>query len=130
MRGRPGGSGGKAWIFALAAALCVALGMGTGAVVFLLADQPQVPPAVIRALVARHASSLAPVVAPSVAGQRTSPTLFDRDLFAELRQVTGDRGGRDLLSLHPIESVEWPDSDLLLDVDTPADYERLVRGRG
>lgn len=40
MRGRSGGSGGRAWIFALAATGFVALGMGAGAIVFHLQSLP------------------------------------------------------------------------------------------
>lgn len=103
-----------------------ALPQDTGAVVFLMADQPHVPPDVIRALVARHASGLFPIVAPHVAGRRATPTLFDRDTFERLRELSGDTGGRGLMPALGVEPVDWPDASLLVDVDTPDDYSRLL----
>lgn len=97
----------------------------TGAVLFLLADQPQVPPPLIRSLVELHAGSLAPLVAPEADGRRANPVLFDRQTFPELLQVSGDQGGRALFARYPILRLPWHDPNLLLDVDTEADWERL-----
>jgi len=97
-----------------------------GAAVFLLADQPHVPVAVLHALVARHAETLAPVVAPFVGSARATPTLFDRLTFASLMSLTGDQGGREILSQYAVERVVWDDRRLLLDVDTPDDFARLT----
>ena len=76
-----------------------------GAAVFLLADQPHVPVAVLHALVARHAETLAPVVAPFVGSARATPTLFDRVTFASLMSLSGDQGGREILSQVPRSSA-------------------------
>jgi len=100
----------------------------TGAAVFLLADQPQITPPVIHALVDKHAQGLHPIVAPLVAGRRANPVLFDRATFADLLSLSGDVGGRALFAHYPVEDLEWPDSSLLLDVDSAADYERLISG--
>ena len=94
------------------------------AAIFLLADQPRQTPEIIAALVARFRRTRAPIVVPQVAGRRGAPALFARGLFDELRAVQGDRGGRDLIALHPdlIATVELPNSALLASVDTPDDY--------
>ena len=97
----------------------------TGAGLFLLADQPQITPAVIRALVERHARDLAPVVAPLVAGQRANPVLFDRVTFPGLMALSGDVGGRAIFSQYPPAYLTWLDESLLVDIDTPADLEKL-----
>lgn len=99
----------------------------TGAALFLLVDQPQTPAGLLRSLVAVHRRTLAPLVAPLIDGQRGNPVLFDRALFPELLQLSGDRGGRALFSRHPVEWLPWHDPSLLLDVDTPEDYERLLK---
>ena len=109
----------------------VKAGLGTlsgevGAVVFLMADQPHVPVDLIRALTDRHAATFGPVVAPVVHGCRVSPVLFDRSTFRDFAALTGDVGGRGVLVKHPVEAVAWPDDRLLLDVDTPEDYRRLL----
>lgn len=103
-----------------------ALRRACGAAIFLVADQPQVPEPLLRALVARHAQTLAPIVAPFVGRARATPMLFDRSTFTALALLTGDRGGRSLLDRFGVEPVDWPDPRLLLDVDTMADYARLL----
>jgi molybdenum cofactor cytidylyltransferase len=94
--------------------------------VFLLADQPQVTVEVIRALVEHHAATLHPVIAPYIFDQRANPVLFDRATFAALMQLTGDQGGRGVFSKFSPRYLNWYDKRLLLDVDTPEDYERLL----
>jgi molybdenum cofactor cytidylyltransferase len=97
----------------------------TGAVVFLLADQPQVTPTILRALTEEHARTLAPIVAPMVTGQRANPVLFDRVTFPDLLSLTGDVGGRAIFSKFQPTYLPWHDESLLIDVDTLEDFERL-----
>jgi molybdenum cofactor cytidylyltransferase len=101
----------------------------TGSVLFMLADQPQVPSELVRRLVEKHAAGLPALVAPVVAGRRANPVLFDRLTFPELLKLTGDIGGRGLFakeSPFTPEWVPWDDPDLLVDVDTPEDYQALL----
>jgi molybdenum cofactor cytidylyltransferase len=103
-----------------------ALPESVGAAVFLLADQPQVPVTLMRNLVEIHAHSQSPIVAPLVDGQRANPVLFDRQTFSDLQNVTGDAGGRALFARYPVEWLPWHDANLLLDVDSPEDYQMLL----
>lgn len=103
----------------------------TGAAVFLLADQPQIPAALVDALLEQHARTLAPLVAPRIGGRRANPVLIDRMVFPALHQLSGDTGARPLFAdpdRFPVTWVEWDDPGLLLDVDTPEDYRRLLEG--
>jgi molybdenum cofactor cytidylyltransferase len=61
-----------------------------------------------------------------VDGQRANPTLFDRRTFPGLMALQGDVGGRALFSKYTITWVPWHDPSLLLDVDTPEDYQKLL----
>ena len=98
-----------------------------GAAVFLLADQPQIPVGVIRALVDSHTQGMQSILAPLVLeDRRANPVLFDRDAFPDLLQLTGDIGGRAIFSKYKVEYIPWHDDILLLDVDNPEDYQRLV----
>ncbi|MCX6037982.1 MAG: NTP transferase domain-containing protein, partial [Chloroflexi bacterium] len=99
-----------------------------GAAIFLLADQPQITPTVIRALSEEHARTLAPIVAPLVGGQRANPVLFDRVTFPDLMALSGDGGGRAIFSQYPVNYLTWHDESLLSDVDTPEEYKKLVNG--
>lgn len=98
-----------------------------GAVV-MLADQPLVPPALLRALVAAHEPPTWTVVRPGYpSGRLAPPALFDRCHFAELAALEGDRGASQVILRHPgvTRVVPWPDDLPLLDVDTPAELEAL-----
>jgi molybdenum cofactor cytidylyltransferase len=103
-------------------------GEGVGAAIFLLADQPQITPTIIRALSEEHALTLAPIVAPLVGGQRANPVLFDRVTFPDLMALSGDVGGRAIFSLYPVYYLSWHDESLLSDMDTPEEYRKLLNG--
>lgn len=97
-----------------------------GAAIFLLCDQPQVSASVLRALVEEHARSLPSVLAPMVMDRRANPVLFDAVTFDDLADLTGDVGGRAIFHKHKVEYLPWHDDRLLLDVDTPEHYQRLL----
>jgi len=97
-----------------------------GGAVFLLADQPQVTTSVLGALVEKHAEGMYPIVAPMVMDQRANPVLFDCSTFNDLLTLAGDVGGRAIFHKHRVEYLPWHDDRLLLDVDTPEMYQRLV----
>ncbi len=98
----------------------------TRAVIFFLADQPHIPTTLVRALVEQYTQTLSPIVAPLVGDRRGNPVLFDRNTFSDLMSLHGDAGGRLVFSRYPITHVPWNDPNLLLDVDTLEDYERLL----
>jgi molybdenum cofactor cytidylyltransferase len=97
-----------------------------GGAIFLLADQPQLTTSVLRALVEKHAEGLYPIVAPLVIDRRANPVLFDRTAFPDLLTLEGDVGGRAVFHKHRVEYLPWHDDRLLLDVDTPEMYQRLI----
>lgn len=98
----------------------------TGAALFLLADQPQIPAAVIRALVESHSTERQAILAPLVLEERrANPVLFDRVTFSDLMQLSGDIGGRGIFDKHKVSFLPWHDDILIFDVDKPEDYERL-----
>jgi molybdenum cofactor cytidylyltransferase len=100
-----------------------ALPAGISSAVFLLVDLPGVTPDVIDALITAHRRSLAPLVWPEFEGQRGNPVLFDRALFPELMQVSGDTGGRPVLMAYQdqAERVTVNNQAVLLDYDRPED---------
>lgn len=103
-----------------------ALPNNAGSAIFLLADQPQIPEEVIRALIESHASERQSILAPLVLEERrANPVLFDRATFPDLMQLTGDIGGRAIFDKHPVSYLPWHDDILIFDVDKPEDYERL-----
>ena len=106
-----------------------ALAPGTEAVVVALGDQPA-DPRVIRRLVATFQATRRPIVAPVYRDGRGNPVLFGAALFGELRAVTGDRGGRDVIARDSARVAEVAvDAPIPFDIDTPEDYE-AARGPG
>jgi molybdenum cofactor cytidylyltransferase len=103
-----------------------ALPKNAGSAIFMLADQPQIPVEVIRALIESHANERQSILAPLVLEERrANPVLFDRVAFPDLMQLQGDIGGRGIFDKHPVSYLPWHDDILLFDVDKPEDYERL-----
>lgn len=96
-----------------------------GGAVFLLVDQPQISPEVVRSLLDRHARHLAPITALQINQRKAHPVLFDRELFSELMKIRGDLGGRLLFEQHPVDYLAHEDYRLGIDVDSPEDYRRL-----
>lgn len=103
-----------------------ALPPGTGAAVFLLADQPQVPVSLISSLTDAHSTELNPIIGPLIDGQRGNPVLFDRVTFKDLSQLHGETGGKAIFSRFPVRWIPWHDGSVRLDIDTPADFDRLI----
>jgi molybdenum cofactor cytidylyltransferase len=97
-----------------------------GAVIFVLVDQPHVQTTLIRSMVERHATTLAPIIAPLVDGNRGNPVLFDRTTFKDFFSIRGDKGGRELFSRYPVTWLEWHDPSVLDDIDTESDYQRML----
>lgn len=97
-----------------------------GCVLFMLVDQPQLTQTLIDALLEAHAQSLASIIVPLVDGERGNPVLFDRRTFAEFASLEGDVGGRSLFSRHRVQWLPWLDASQTIDVDTPADLNRLL----
>ncbi|MBN1770818.1 MAG: AAA family ATPase [Deltaproteobacteria bacterium] len=95
MQGRIGASGGRAWIFALAAALFVALGMGVGAAVFHLQSlPPEIPYFEFRLLVAADLVTEAQVGDDEVRGTvPTEPSTALLERYAQAAAAFWPEGG-------------------------------------
>lgn len=94
----------------------------------VLGDQPLITPTVIDKLITAYRTAGSPIVAPLYKGVRGSPVLFDKSLFSELIEVTGDEGGRTVLERHRHEVglIEIGDALANYDVDTWDAYEQVV----
>ncbi len=96
-------------------------------VLFVVGDQPMIRAELINALIERFEKTSALIVAPGCHGQTRNPVLFRREIFPELLELSGDRGGRALIEKHKdrTEIVEWHDELSFMDLDRREDYERL-----
>jgi molybdenum cofactor cytidylyltransferase len=98
-----------------------ALPADTDAVVVVLGDMPMVTAAHIDSLIAAFDPARGNIVVPVKGDRRGNPILWPRALFAEMQQVQGDVGARELLKIHAerVDRVPCDDDAIFADVDTP-----------
>jgi molybdenum cofactor cytidylyltransferase len=103
----------------------------TQAFLVVLADQPGINPEIISELIQnfRQAFPGKNIVVPVFKGRRGHPVLFGSKYRGEILAVEGDVGGREILAEHPedILTVEMDAEAVLVDIDTPEDYQRHLR---
>lgn len=98
-----------------------ALPSDVSSALFLLVDLPAITPDIIDAIIERYQQTKAPLVWPEFEGKRGNPVLFDRSLFAELSQISGDTGGKPVLMAHKAqaERVSVTNPGVIQDFDRP-----------
>lgn len=103
-------------------------GGAADAALFLPVDQPFLDRQLIQQLCDAAAKRTGAIVVPKFQGRRGAPVLFPADLFAELKALRGDVGGRQLLRRHPerVWDLDLEDGRALLDIDTRHDLEALL----
>jgi CTP:molybdopterin cytidylyltransferase MocA len=121
-----GGGAGTQQIDSLRAGLSVVT-PDAAAVVVLPVDHPRVEATTVTALIDAFTAGAALIVRPVREGRHGHPVLFAAPLFAELLQDELPEGARTVLRRHPgdSKSVEVSDPGVLVDVDTPEDFEEL-----
>lgn len=99
-----------------------------GGWVLALADMPYIRPATIAA-VAGAIEGGAEIAVVEYRGQRGHPVGFGAPLRAQLLQLRGDTGARDLIARHPGRVVRIPvdDPGIVQDIDTPDDLHPVRR---
>jgi molybdenum cofactor cytidylyltransferase len=92
------------------------------------ADHPVLDAAVIRQLLqARRERPEMSIIVPTHQGRRGHPTLISWQHVAGIRRLPAGQGLNVYLRQHANETMELPveSPSILLDLDTPEDYERL-----
>lgn len=97
---------------------------------FLLCDQPLVTPKLINEMVRKQDISGKAIVGCTYNNTIGVPMLFHRVLFDELMQLKGHEGAKKILKGHPDNIATVPFNGGSLDIDTPEDYERLIKEYG
>jgi len=92
------------------------------AILFILGDMPFIETATLDLLEHSYRSSAASIVVPRYEGQRGNPVLFSRRHFEQLANLSGDRGGREILLNHDgTRFVDVDDAGVVQDIDTERD---------
>lgn len=102
------------------------------AALFVQADQPNLTRTALERILQAYYGTTKAIVVPTCQGQRGTPVLFDRRLFAELSALRGDVGGREVIArfADQVLPAEIQSPDVFVDIDTPADYERFLKRQG
>lgn len=117
----------------------IRIGLGTlppdcVAAAVLPVDAPAVRPETVRTLLDAFLAAppgRAHVVRPVHAGAPGHPTLFARDVFGQLAEPGLTHGAETIVQRHSASRIDVPvdDPGIAGNVNTPADYERLVQGQ-
>jgi molybdenum cofactor cytidylyltransferase len=99
------------------------------AVVVCLVDHPAVAAPTLRRLVRTFGESRAPVVIPTHRGRRGHPVIMARALFEELESLGPEAGANTVVHKYQAQFVEVNDPGVLLDIDDPESYLRLMEGQ-
>ncbi|GIW52917.1 MAG: hypothetical protein KatS3mg081_2272 [Gemmatimonadales bacterium] len=92
-------------------------------------DHPHVSVATVQALVAGFYQAKGAIVVPSYGGRRGHPVVFSRSVFEELLEAPDSEGARAVVRRDPrrVVDVAVEDAAVLEGIDTPAQYEALLR---
>jgi len=117
--------GGGEMLHSLQAGLA-AFGEGVDAALIALGDQPQMELEVVKLVLAEYACTRAALVVPSYQMRRGHPWIIDRSMWSEVLSLRPPATMRDLLSTldDRIHYVLVGAPTILLDLDTPDDYQR------
>ena len=93
------------------------------------ADHPTLDAQVISGLVAHWNSGHSSILIPTHGGRRGHPAFFRWSLATAVPSIPADRGLNWLVESHAgeVEELAVDSPAVLTDLDTPADYERLLR---
>jgi molybdenum cofactor cytidylyltransferase len=98
-------------------------------VLVTLVDVPMLRGATIQAVVDAWRQTRAPIVRPAMGDRHGHPVLFDRITFDPLRHAPVSEGAKTVVRAYADQVVNVPvdDPGCLVDIDTPRDYEEVLR---
>jgi molybdenum cofactor cytidylyltransferase len=96
--------------------------------IIMLCDQPFVNTELIRNMRNKHVEIGKSLVACSYQQTVGVPALFDKSLFSQLEALTGDEGAKKIINANVNDVATIPFEMGRVDIDTPADYARLIKG--
>ena len=93
-------------------------------------DVPLVTPFTVAAVIGAWRRTRAPIVRPVDGERHGHPVIFDRSVFGDLRSADQSVGAKAVFGTYRdrIVNVEVKDAGAFEDIDTPDDYERLIKG--
>ena len=95
------------------------------AIVVMVADQPFVGTGHLRRLAAAHRTEQAAICASANGKMRGNPVLFDRSVFADLRELAGDQGARQLFGRFAVADIEQGEPNIFRDADDSESFRAI-----
>ena len=101
---------------------------GYEAVVVMPVDFPRIQQQTVNALLQDYSRQPTAVLNPAHKGRAGHPVIFSRDVVTELLRPDLPDGARSVIERHTREArtLEVDDPGVLIDIDTPADYQQHV----
>ena len=99
---------------------------GIAAVLVMLCDQPLIEAGYLNRMITSFHEGKGQIIATAYGDHKGVPALFSARYFTELQSLGNDFGARELLKKHQDEIYPLSAGNILLDIDTPQDYERLL----
>jgi CTP:molybdopterin cytidylyltransferase MocA len=96
------------------------------AVLLLFADQPLITAGHLRTLIDNWSGADDEIMATAFSGTVGPPVLFPRGAFEALGKLSGDKGAKSVLEDPTFKLQAIPFEDAAVDIDTPADVERIT----
>jgi CTP:molybdopterin cytidylyltransferase MocA len=92
-------------------------------------DVPLVRASTVEAVIDAWRRTRAPIVRPADGDRHGHPVIFDRSVFADLRAADPNVGAKAVFALHRdrVLNVEVTDAGAFEDIDTPEEYQRMLR---
>lgn len=106
-----------------------ALGSGTEAVFILPVDIPLVKPSTIHSLLSAYQENRGHLLYPTFGGKRGHPPLIPFSYARDIIKWQGENGLNGALKHFESNALEIkvPDENILFDLDTPEDYQNLLK---
>lgn len=96
-------------------------------VIVMVCDQPFVSGGILEKMIAKYTETNAPIVACEYENALGVPALFAAKLFPELLALESENGAKHLIRKYRAETVSVPFPKGAFDIDTLADYEKLLK---
>lgn len=93
----------------------------------MLADQPHVTSEYLNSLIEVSKNNPSKIITSSYQGSVGVPAVFPKEYFNNLLSLKGDKGAKNFLLQQNDNILKVNSSQNLLDIDTPEDYQRLLK---
>jgi molybdenum cofactor cytidylyltransferase len=95
-----------------------------------LVDHPYINAELVNLMIDRFYETKKLIVVPRYQNRRGHPVIFSRALFAELLAAPLDQGAKAVVHAHRDDTLEIDTNDegAIIDIDTPEEYRRHVKG--